>query len=179
VLLHGASSTGDRQLRRLGSLPDELGVAVLAIDSRQPKWDAFRGGFGDDIAFLDRALAHVFQRVAVDPARLWLGGFSDGATYALSAGLVNGDLFPAVLAFSPGFVIVNEPFTGKPRIFVSHGTGDTILPIDPTSRRIVPGLRQRGYDVTFREFDGGHELPLDVAREALTWARATERLGGR
>jgi predicted esterase len=29
-----------------------------------------------------------------------------------------------------------------------------------------------GYDVTFREFDGRHELPPDVATEALRWMPA-------
>jgi len=31
-------------------------------------------------------------------------GFSDGASYALSVGITNGDLFTHVIAFSPGFV---------------------------------------------------------------------------
>jgi phospholipase/carboxylesterase len=100
--------------------------------------------------------------------RITLGGFSDGATYALSLGLRNGDLFPRVVAFSPGFIVEGPPH-GTPRFFVSHGTADTILPIDSCSRRIVPALRQRGYDVTFREFDGGHEVPESIAREAMNW----------
>ena len=43
------------------------------------------------------------RRYAVDPSRVAVGGFSDGASYALSLGLTNGDLFTHVLAFSPGF----------------------------------------------------------------------------
>jgi predicted esterase len=52
-------------------------------------------------------------------------------------------------------------------VFVSHGTRDDVLPIDRTSRRIVPALRDDGYDVTYREFDGGHVVPPEVAREAV------------
>ena len=70
--------------------------------------------------------------------------------------MINGDLFPRVVAFSPGFVVEGTAH-GKPRLFISHGTADPILPIDRCSRVIVPALRARGYDVTFREFDGGHE----------------------
>jgi phospholipase/carboxylesterase len=33
-----------------------------------------------------------------------LGGFSDGASYALSLDLTNGDLFASLIAFSPGFI---------------------------------------------------------------------------
>ena len=112
-------------------------------------------------------LARVFETTAIDPARVSVGGFSDGATYALSLGLINGDFFKSIVAFSPGFVISGEAH-GKPRIFISHGTHDHILPIDRCGRRIAGELKRKGYDVTFREFDGDHEIPADVAREGLS-----------
>jgi phospholipase/carboxylesterase len=146
-------------------------VAVLAPDSRDTTWDAIRRGFGRDVMFVDRALDRVFDTMAIDPARVAAGGFSDGATYALSLGLINGDLFRRVVAFSPGFVIEGAP-AGKPRFFISHGTADPILPIEQCSRAIVPALRARGYEVTFREFNGGHEVPPDIAREGLQWVAA-------
>jgi phospholipase/carboxylesterase len=166
VLLHGAGGAGAGILRRLGAVADEAGVAVLAPDSREGTWDVIRGGFGPDVTFLNRALERVFDTVAIDPARLSIGGFSDGASYALSIGLINGDLFQRIIAFSPGFV-VDGSATGKPRIFISHGTADTILPIDRCSRAIVPRLRKRGYDIIFREFGGGHEVPPAIAREGM------------
>jgi phospholipase/carboxylesterase len=168
VLLHGAGGRGDAIRHRFGTLPDELGITVLAPDSRGSSWDAIRGGFGPDVAFLDRELARVFDTVAVDPARTAIGGFSDGATYALSLGLINGDLFRKIIAFSPGF-IVDGPPRGKPSIFISHGTADPILPIDNSSRLLVPALRRRGYPVTYREFDGRHQIPPEIARGALEW----------
>ena len=171
VFLHGATQNGAGMLRRIGPAADKAGVAVLAPDSRGTTWDAIRSGFGEDVAFLNRALEHVFGKLAVDPARIALGGFSDGASYALSLGLANGDLFPRVAAFSPGFVISAEPH-GKPRFFVSHGTSDQILPIDQCSRVIVPRLKSMGYDVTFREFDGRHEVPPDIASAGLQWIAA-------
>jgi phospholipase/carboxylesterase len=169
LLFHGASSSGERQLDRFGTIPSDAGVAVLALDSRGPTWDGIMGGaFGPDVAFINRALDKVFGQVAVDPARLIIGGFSDGASYALSMGLINGDVFPKVVAFSPGFLIPGDA-QGKPRVFVSHGTADDVLPIDRCSRVIVPELKRRGYDVTFREFDGKHEVPAAVATEAFKW----------
>ena len=171
VFLHGATQSGASMLRRIGPAADQAGVAVLAPDSRHTTWDAIRGGFGDDVAFLNRALEHVFNRLAVDPARVALGGFSDGASYAISLGLANGDLFPRVAAFSPGFVVSAEPH-GHPRFFFSHGTSDQVLPIDQSSRVIVPQLRSMGYDVTYREFEGRHELPPEIAIEGLRWIAA-------
>lgn len=172
IVLHGANGSGEGMLRRIGSAASAAGVAVLAPDSRESTWDGVRDGFGRDVVFLDRALARVFDTVSVDPTRIAVGGFSDGATYALSLGLINGDLFRRVAAFSPGFIVDGPPH-GKPQFFISHGTADPILPIDQCSRTIVPSLRGRGYDVTFREFAGGHTVPADVAQEAMRWlARA-------
>ena len=168
VMLHGAGGSGEAVLRRVAAAADEAGVAVLAPDSRDSTWDAIRDGFGGDVAFLDRALARVFETVPVDPARIAVGGFFDGATYALSLGLINGDLFRRVVAFSPGFIVDGTPH-GKPRFFFSHGTGDPILPIDRCSRVIVPELQRRGFDVTFKEFNGGHQVPAEIAGEAMRW----------
>jgi phospholipase/carboxylesterase len=172
VFLHGATQSGAGMLRRIGPTADEAGIAVLAPDSRDTTWDAIRGGFGADVAFLNRALEHVFARLPVDPARLAIGGFSDGASYALSLGIANGDLFPRIVACSPGFVLPTSP-AGRPRVFVSHGLADQILPIDQCSRVIVPRLRAMGYDVAFREFEGRHEMPAAIVREGLQW------MGGR
>ena len=96
------------------------------------------------------------------------GGFSDCASYALSLGLTNGDLFTHVVAFSPGFMAPAEEWDA-PRVFVSHGAADTVLPVDRCSRRIVPALERAGYAVRYREFAGGHAVPPAIAREAIGW----------
>ena len=108
----------------------------------------------------------MLERFSVDPARVAVGGFSDGASYAL--GLRNGDVFTHLIAFSPGFV-PRAGGRGRPAIYVSHGVSDSILPIDRCSRRIVPSLRRAGHAVRYREFDGGHTVPPEVAREAVAW----------
>jgi phospholipase/carboxylesterase len=169
VLLHGAGGTGRRELRAVVGAADRYGVVVVAPDSRAVTWDVIvLGGFGADPAFIDRALAAAADRCDADFGRLALAGISDGASYALSLGLCNGDLFGAVLAFSPGFVHPVEP-VGVPRVFVSHGRADPVLPIDACGRPVVALLRGGGYDVTFREFDGGHTVPPAVADEAVRW----------
>jgi phospholipase/carboxylesterase len=169
VMLHGAGRSG-QAMDYTFSLADDFGVVIVAPDSRGRTWDAVMGGFGADVAYIDAALRYTFARCAVDSTRLALAGFSDGASYALSLGPANGDLFSHVMAFSPGFIPRAEP-RGKPRIFISHGRGDAILPIATTRRKIVPLLTGLGYDVTFREFDGPHTVPLPIAREAFEWFR--------
>jgi phospholipase/carboxylesterase len=168
VMLHGAGGNGEGALDILSPDGEPPPFLVLAPSSRASTWDALVGGFGPDVEVLDRALAHVFVRAAVDPARVAVGGFSDGASYALGLGLANGDLFGRVVAFSPGFIPAG-PAAGKPQILVTHGVHDDVLPIDSTSRRLVPRLRRAGHDVDYREFDGGHEIPASLVRDSLAW----------
>ena len=167
LMLHGAGGSA-AGVRSTFAIAEEFGVAVPAPDSRGATWDAIRGHFGPDVAFVNAALQHAFARVAVDPRRLGVGGFSDGASYALSLAIANGDLFTHVLAFSPGF-ITPASRRGKPRVFISHGTQDEVLPIDQTSHVIVADLKDRGYDVRYREFGGPHTVPRPIAREAFQW----------
>ena len=145
--LHGAGQSAEDMFWYLGSAHEEAGVAVLAPNSREQTWDALVDGFGPDVEFLNRALERAFETVAVDVKRIAVGGFSDGATYAISLGLINGDLFNHVVGFSPGFVVSGAQ-QGKPRFFISHGTRDHILPIDRCGRGIATDLKARGYDVT-------------------------------
>jgi predicted esterase len=156
----------------ISPLADTTGLVLVAPDSRGSTWDAIRGAFSDDVTFINRALTAAFARVRIDASRVRLMGFSDGGTYGLSIGLINGDLFSRVVAFSPGYVIPAES-TGKPKMFITHGTRDQILPIDATSRQIVPQLRNAGYDVEYHEFDGGHGVTEALLAQATTWASAS------
>lgn len=171
VLLHGATGDADNWV---GALPlaDSLGMVLLAPDARSTTWDVVRGTFGPDVEFIDAALEVVFGGADIDPGHVALAGFSDGASYALSLGIGNGDLFTHLIAWSPGFLQLAAQ-RGRPGIFISHGVQDRILPIATTSRRIVPLLEGAGYVVEYREFDGAHEIDPQVARDALGWFLGT------
>jgi phospholipase/carboxylesterase len=173
LALHGAGGDAHGGITLFLSMADESGLILLAPDSRSTTWDVIRGEYGPDISFIDRALAQTFNRYAVDPTHLAIEGFSDGASYAISVGLTNGDLFSHVIAFSPGFAAPAAQ-EDTPALFISHGTHDGVLPIDVCSRSIVPRLQRAGYDVLYREFEGGHTVPEQIAREAVDWFLAPE-----
>ena len=147
---------------------------MLGVDSRGTTWDRVSGRFSHDVRFIDEALAHAFARVPVDPLRSLLMGFSDGASYALSLGPPNGDLFSHVMAFSPGFAAPEVEMIGTPGFFVGHGKRDTILSVTNTRDWIVPDLQNRGYDVTYVEFDGGHNMPRELVETAFDWYLSEE-----
>ena len=168
IMLHGAGNTA-LSVQYALPLADDLGILVLAPDSRDERtWDGVLRNWGPDVEFLTAAMEQTLARYRVDRARIGVGGFSDGASYALSFGISFGDQFSSVIAMSPG---VMQPMAarGKPRIFISHGTADPIMPIDATSRRFVPKLKSLGYDVTYREYEGRHSPSPPVVREAFEW----------
>lgn len=168
VMLHGAGGTAEDGLNLLRPFADDTGLLLLAPASRGTTWDLLTEGYGPDVALIDEALAQVFERHEVDAAHLGIGGFSDGASYALSLGARNGTLFSHVMAFSPGFWAPGA-IEGSPAFFVTHGTDDPVLPIDATSRRVVPRLERAGYQVRYHEFPGGHVVPGDLAAEGVQW----------
>jgi predicted esterase len=177
IMLHGATQNAEQMFDYLEKAPEEAGVAVLAPNSFDITWDAMHDSFGPDVEYLNRALQRTFDTVSVHPARVSLGGFSDGASYALGLGLINADLFSKIAAFSPGFIVAEDEVKNfreknalsqnKPRIFISHGTHDHILPIERCGRRVAADLKSKGFDVIFREFDGDHEIPPQIATEAM------------
>jgi phospholipase/carboxylesterase len=168
VLLHGANGQAHYVLTPFRDFAEQTGTILLAPNSRRETWDFLEGGFGPDVRFIDDALEWVFSRFTVDEMRLGLAGFSDGASYALSLGLTNGDLFSHILAFSPGFM-APETRRSSPHIFISHGLDDQILEINHCSRAIVHHLQEMKLPLVYNEFSGGHTIPERIAREAFIW----------
>ncbi|GAA1821839.1 phospholipase [Planosporangium flavigriseum] len=172
LMLHGAGGSPRHGLDLLLPAVDDNRLLILAPKSTLATWDVIVDGFGKDVRRIDRMLEEMFDSYAVDD--VIVGGFSDGASYALSIGLTNGDLFSSVVAFSPGFA---APLVlhGEPRVFVSHGTADRVLPVDACSRRLVPRLEAMGYPVAYEEFEGGHEVPEPIVDRAVSWLRVGAR----
>ena len=168
VALHGSDGDALGGIAPFMSFAHDANTVIVAPQSRGVTWDMILGEYGPDIVTLDRMLAYTFNRCSVDPSRVAIAGFSDGATYALAVGLGNSDLFTHVIALSPGFAAPASQDI-MPSIYISHGTQDAILPIDVCSRSIVARLRRAGYAVHYREFEGEHNVPVDIGRGAVDW----------
>jgi phospholipase/carboxylesterase len=188
VLLHGAGREGVDMVERFKPEADRRGVILLAPKSGGITWDTVLHfnpdygsfapiaklpptnppvAFGADIKRVDKALSLLLEHVAVDPSRIGLLGFSDGATYALAIGPRNPALFSTVIALSPGFAFPTMRKGRDQRIFLAHGTEDRVLPFIGSKRDIVPNLIRHGHKVTFVRFRGGHEVPPDIAAQAI------------
>lgn len=99
LLLHGAGGSARQGLDLLLPVADTHRLLLVAPQAASSSWDLIVEGFGVDVRRIDALLATTFAGYPV--AEVAFGGFSDGASYALSLGLTNGDLVDAVVAFSP------------------------------------------------------------------------------
>ncbi len=154
LALHGATQDAPFSIRSFRAAAEALGVVLIAPNSADATWDLSGGPRGADARTIEDAMNAAMRRAPINPRRLACAGFSDGASYALSLGLANGDLFSDVLAFSPGFMNPG-PLHGHPHVFIAHGQADTILPFDG-AQAMAKRLSSSGYDVQFYPFAGGH-----------------------
>lgn len=178
VAFYGAGGKASDVLESFRADADRDGFVLLIPTSKAGTWDMIEDlrsrlgsemkvtpRYGRDLKSLDAALADLFAKVAIDPARIGVMGFSDGATYAFSVGTANPQLFGTVIAFSPGPAFLGKSDPAQ-RIFISHGEHDEVLPFSST-RGMVARLRVRKAAITFEPFEGGHEVPKDVRAKAM------------
>ena len=177
VLLHGAMGYPPHFLRSMEPEADRRGFIILYPHSQGRTWDVIenseRGGdpsSGPDSERLHRSLADLLSKAAIDRSHVVLLGFSDGASYALSLGLANPQLFGAVVALSPGSILAPGHIDPRQQLSIAHGRSDRILSFANTSNAIVPELRRRGASVTFRPIAGDYEVDPKVLDEALDFA---------
>ena len=170
VMLHGARGSAASAMSIVADAAEAHGVIILAPDSRSGTWDVIREDYGEDVAFIDRALGEVFRTCRIDPARIALAGFSDGASYALSLGLHKRRSVPRhhrVLAR----LRAAGAKRGRAVDLHQHGREDPVLPIERCGRRIAVRLRSLGYAVDYQEFAAATSSPRRWSRRrfAASW----------
>ena len=166
VMFHGAGGFPEKVLPFIEEHAERDKFLVLAPHSMLPTWDIVIGGSGPDLERLHRALTVVTSRYRIDRDRLAFAGFSDGASYALSIGITNGDIASHVIAMSGGFMSV---FTqeGTPKVFIAHGLRDEQLPIETSGRANAAKLKSAGYEVQYIEFNGLHAIQPAIVGKAV------------
>jgi phospholipase/carboxylesterase len=166
VMFHGAGGFPEKVLPFLEEHAERRKFLILAPHSMYATWDIVVGGNGPDLERLDKALAEVASHFPIDPQRLAFAGFSDGASYALSTGITNGDIASHVIAFSGGFMTIFMQ-EGSPQVFIAHGLVDEQLPIATSGRTNAARLSAAGYDVQYVEFNGKHVIEPAIVNMAI------------
>lgn len=127
---------------------------------------------------LDRFIGEMLLSYPVDPARLYLLGFSQGSILSLCYTLTHPQRIAGVIAQSgylPGIdlEISQAELVGKP-FLLTHGVQDTMIPIE-WDRLGRDRLQELGVDLTYREFQMGHTLSMESLEVVSGWLE--EKLG--
>ncbi len=106
---------------------------------------------------------------------VYLMGFSQGCTLAFLVGIRNAETFDGVIGFggmlSAEWVGEEDMLAGKEiPIFIGHGDRDrTVRPSQIAETKEL--FDKYGYEVSFYEFHGRHELPDDALERAAQWVK--------
>lgn len=134
-----------------------------------PNPDSLRTGIGT----LTQFIACLPKHYPVDPARLVLMGFSQGAMIASALTLAQPNASGG-LALLSGAV---PPFAGVPRhaagiaglpVFIAHGIRDTAIPIE-TARLARDAFVAAKADVTYGEYSIGHKTNTQGMIDLQRW----------
>ncbi|GMV49114.1 MAG: hypothetical protein L6Q38_09165 [Nitrospira sp.] len=199
VLLHGFGAPGDdlvplgeyldvpagtRFVFPEAPLPIPMGFgesrAWWMIDMARLQADRAAGKIRDLSGEIPRGLPEARARVSsllddlhktfgADPARTFLGGFSQGAMLSCDALLQSARSYAGLIQLSGTLVAKQEwgPLLAKRKglpLFQSHGTQDPILTY-AMAERLRDEFLQAGLKVEWHPFRGGHELPEPVLRQ--------------
>ena len=154
-----------------------------------PSGDEARIGKATELSerYIVNVVQNLTDRHEID--QVYLLGFSQGAVFSYLVGIKQHSLFRGLICFSgPGLLapLVN-PFAGsfspawlteeyiqaaqELRVFIVHGRDDrgAKSELGIRSREI---LVKHGYDVTFRDFEGGHILPPEnILEQVMNWIK--------
>jgi phospholipase/carboxylesterase len=105
---------------------------------------------------------------------VYLMGFSQGAMMSLALALTQPEKVAGAVVMSgrfPSQVLEHEPdlraLKGKP-FLVTHGIYDPVLPIEE-GRAVRKNLEALPVEVTYREYQMGHEVSLESMRDVSAW----------
>jgi phospholipase/carboxylesterase len=131
--------------------------------------------FQQSVGLLHRFLGEIKTAYSLSPERLVLLGFSQGTVMAYAAGVQDPDSIRGIAALS-GYVPQNSGLTlrlhrlnGFP-VFISHGVCDEVIPIK-LGRESAEALKAAGADVTYHEYQMGHEVREETLRDLSIWMR--------
>ena len=186
VMLHGYGSD-ERDLMGLGPFldPDLLMVSARAphvLDMGGHAWFPITMGEGGIVLHFEHAwtsCAQVYELVGrlkaqypVDPKRVFLLGFSQGASIALAVALKYPHLCAGVAALSG--VCIEEMLPADPstlkdlQVLVAHGRLDQVVPVNQgrSSHQLLGSLP---LDLTYMEYEMGHEISQECLRDLRDW----------
>jgi phospholipase/carboxylesterase len=125
-------------------------------------------------SILQRFIIELIESYQLDPDRVYLMGFSQGAIMSLSLALTQPEKLAGVVAMSGRLLPELNPLIATPDrlqgfpVFMAHGTADAVIPIED-GRAAHKQLAQLPLDLTYREYRMGHQVSIESLTDIATW----------
>ncbi|HKY02638.1 MAG TPA: alpha/beta fold hydrolase, partial [Burkholderiales bacterium] len=193
VMLHGFGSNEGDLLGLVPYLDDRLHITSvrgpLRVEAGAYGWYRVSHTAGGPIVHegeehesrkrIARFIDEMVETHAIDPLQVYVLGFSQGASMALSLALTIPEKLRGTVALGgrvlrevTGTMAEAETIAGVP-VFMAHGLHDDVVPIGRarSSREFLAGLET---DLTYREYPTAHQISPDMLTHANEWL--SERL---
>jgi phospholipase/carboxylesterase len=129
--------------------------------------------FTEGLHRLEQFLTSLPALYPVDPARLILMGFSQGAMISNALALTQPERVKGVVSLAGGIPQAPEllqsstPLDGLP-VFIAHGTRDETVPLSAAQQARDIYSRQ-GAKVTYQEYDAAHKMSSQGMKDLKEW----------
>ncbi|NGM83196.1 esterase [Paenibacillus sp. 7124] len=153
-----------------GDLPMGQGYQYYELRSLG---NPIREMFDRAVGRLEAFIEYATEKYAVDPARRYVLGFSQGAILAMTLALTMGERIKGIVALNgyiPDFVKTEYPQRSviNMSIFISHGEFDPVFPvkIGYETAAYFKNLNDR---VNFKTYPSGHEVTGANRRDVMNF----------
>jgi phospholipase/carboxylesterase len=142
--------------------PDDLRIDVREVEHSR--------------SILQRFIAELIVSYHIDPDRIYLMGFSQGAIMSLVLALTQPAKLAGVVSMSgrlsseqSALMVPSEALQDFP-IFMAHGTDDAVIPIRD-GRAARDELSKLPIDLTYREYPMGHQVSIESLNDIAAWLK--------
>lgn len=181
ILVHGRGATASSILTLADELPKE-GMAYVAPQASGHTWygysfmaprEANEPGLSSGLRRLDEAVSEL-GRAGIDPHRIVLLGFSQGACLALEYAARHARRYAGVVAYSGG--LIGPPDMGwedlsasleETPVFLGCSDRDAHVPLERVEQSEAV-MRRLGGDVEARIYPG---MPHTIVEDEIRWTR--------
>ena len=182
-VMHGIGSNEHNMLALVNGLEDSFyifsvrghltqgsGYAYFTIQGYgKPHREVFDEGINKLANFIDYASANY----PIDPEKLYLLGFSQGAIVSMTLAVTLGNKIKGIVALS-GYIpqFVKEEYMinvgNHLSVFISHGEFDQVLPYE-WGKENVDYFTELGVPTTFKTYGEGHTVSEKNLQDSKLW----------
>ena len=157
-------------------MPFELAPGVIGYGWHPPRGQATAEDYARAESLLGDFFDQALGEFRATDGRAALLGFSQGGGMTYRMGLGRPEAFAGLMALSASLPDPEElrprlPAHRKQPVFVAHGLYDQVVAPDG-ARRTREFLEAENYQLSYHEYDMGHEITAETLRDLAPWLAA-------